>query len=115
MDRMTPAELVESEVLPPQPLSLAQGNPKAVKCRTPLSTLTETRRELAEIYRLARGGEIRIEEASRLCYMLDRISQAIRAEREIDALESAYAEAFTGLTVKLAAPRKPKGDCDVTN
>ena len=112
---MTRPPVIEGEVIPPPIKSLGDGNKHAVTKRVQLSTLQDTRREMAEVYRLARGGKIRIEEASRLCYMLDRISQAIRAEKELDAMQAAYAEAFTGLTVRLAPPRKPRGDCDATD
>ena len=110
---MMPAvPVVEGEVIP---RSLADGNEAANITRIKLSTLGEIRGEMASVYRLARTGKIRIEEASRLCYMLDRISQAIRAEKELDAMQAAYAEAFTGLTTLLAPSRKAKGDCDVTD
>ncbi len=103
MDRMMPAEgALVGEVIPP---TLAAGNKNVPTTRIKLASPAHVREEMSRVYRLARYGKIRIEDATRLCYMLDRISQAMRSEAELEAMQTAYADAFTGLTIKLAPPK----------
>ena len=63
---------------------------KLASPRLKLETVQNVRRELARIYREARRGELKVETATRLAYLLDLMSRLIeRSELEarIEALE----------------------------
>lgn len=97
MDKIAPDVLpAKGEVVPPG-LHEQSPMPHAMA----LDTLADVRTEMQSVYLLARRGKIRIEDATRLVYLLDRITSAIKTERELDQLESEYARAFTGLMVRV--------------
>lgn len=77
----------DDRVAPSPPIKLASPRMK-------LETVQNVRRELARIYREARRGELKVETASRLAYLLDLMSRMIERsdlEARIVALETAKA------------------------
>jgi hypothetical protein len=71
-----PAKTLSIEVLAPDP-------PTPKRKRTKLGNIREIRAELGRVYRLAKGGQMDINVATRLAYLLDLMARMIeRAERE---------------------------------
>jgi hypothetical protein len=59
--------------------------------RLPLNSLEDVRREMARLYRAARGGQLDTRDASRMGYMLAELAKMIQAsevEARIAALEA---------------------------
>ncbi len=57
-----------------------------------LATAADIRREMADLYRQARAGQVEIGDASRLGYLLTQLAQMVRIddlEQRTDALERA--------------------------
>lgn len=75
---------VDDEVAPPPPAE------KKAYARAKLTNATEVGRELAKLYREARSGRIKVEDASRLANMLSilaRILSDSELEQRIEILE----------------------------
>lgn len=78
-------EVVEGQVIP------AKGA-VAREPRLRLGSIREVRRELVKIYTMAKQGQIATQDASRLTFMLQALSNMIKDdefERRIEALEKA--------------------------
>lgn len=73
--------VIDDHVAPPPPTKYA---------RAKLATPTDVSRELAKLYREARGGRIKVEDASRLANILAILSRILtdsELEARIEALE----------------------------
>jgi hypothetical protein len=58
-----------------------------------LSTLTDVRKEMSKVYRQARSGKLRTEEASRFTFMLSSIGKVLEVcevERRLELLEQRW-------------------------
>lgn len=72
-------------------------DPTPTASQIPLSTALDVRRELAKVYREARGGTLDRAEATKLVYILDAIRKAIELEdieRRLADLESTRSKAL---------------------
>ena len=75
-----------AETLPPTPTPKQSRTP-----RLRLERITDCKRELAQLYRAARRGEISTQTATRLAYLLDLMSRMVERselERRVEQLEA---------------------------
>jgi hypothetical protein len=73
-------------------LLAAPPTPKLASTRLRLETVSDVKRELKRVYLEARRGELKLEHAGKLAYLLDLTSRLIERsdlERRLEALEAA--------------------------
>ena len=66
-----------------------------------LATLPQIRAEMARIYRSARFGRMKTSEATRMIYMLDRITRNLEAQSQQRLLANVDTPAFVGLVLQI--------------
>ena len=70
-----------------------------IKPPTKLTSLHDLTREMGRIYRMGLAGKLPLSASSKLIFQLQCISRNMIAEEQVAALQSAYSEAFRGLTI----------------
>lgn len=80
---------------PPPPALHTAG----LRAPAELGTVKDIREEMARIYKLVFKGKVKLEDATRLAYYLDRMIQAIKTEVELNAVQAAYAKAWGGVMI----------------
>lgn len=74
----------------PTTIDGATGKPDPSPRRVRLETMTDIKREMARVYREARGGRLNLSDAGKLTFMLTQIGRTIEGsdiERRLRALE----------------------------
>lgn len=87
--------LKESQALVPM---LHTGNVQGPETRQ-LETVGDMRREMQRVYRMVFRGELMLDEATRLIYILQNMIQAIKTENELNTLNDAYKKAWGGVAI----------------
>lgn len=92
-----PQEIIQrGQVMAPLELHLAdfeRPDPEAI------STVAGIRNEMTKVYRLVCAGKIRMEDATKLVYMLKEMVQVAKAEAELGALNDAYVKQWAGVQI----------------
>ena len=84
---------LESAKLQPVTIDSKSGTLTPTPPKTKLNALEDVRREMASVYREARGGIIDTSEAGRLAYILSGIGKLIEAtdmEKRLDQMERRF-------------------------
>ena len=64
-----------------------------------LESIADVRAEYQRLYRFIFQGKLKLEDATKLFYLLDRMIAAKKAETELDELAKAYAKSWGGIRI----------------
>lgn len=80
---------------------ILDGDREKIKLPPPpnLKNIKDIKREMARVYRGVYRGELTIQQAGSLIFMLDKIVKAIKDQVAVDTVSQAYMQSWTGFSI----------------